>query len=83
MLTSSEQRVLLTFRQFLMTPGEMLCFSGPNLARNTAALRQLTDKEMLVKEGFEGGYSLTDAGYRAMKACHSGALAGEPEAVDE
>ncbi|MEM6689278.1 MAG: hypothetical protein AAF664_07630, partial [Planctomycetota bacterium] len=27
-ITASEQRVLQTFREYLMTPGKMLCFSG-------------------------------------------------------
>jgi len=50
-----------------MTPGQMLCFSGPNLERDTAALHQLTDKKLLVKEKFKGGFSLTQAGFAAMK----------------
>ncbi len=69
MLTPAEQRALQIFRQFLMGPGKMLCFSGPNLDRHRAALRQLTEKEMLVKEQFKGGYSLTETGYEAMKSC--------------
>lgn len=67
LLTISEQRVLRTFRQFLISPGQMLCFHGPNLNRNQAALRQLIEKELLVKEHFKGGYSITEAGYAAMK----------------
>jgi len=68
-LTKAEQRVLHTFRQFLVTPGQMLCFHGPNLNQHQAALKQLTDKEFLVKEQFKGGYSLTKAGYEAMNDC--------------
>lgn len=67
MLTTSEQRVLQTFRKFLITPGQMLCFCGPTLKKHRSALKQLTDKEMLVKEQFEGGYSLTASGFAAMK----------------
>ena len=66
MLSTSEQRVLSTFRRFLMTPGQMLCFYGPNLKQDKATLERLTNKELLVKEGFNGGYSLTSAGYAAM-----------------
>ena len=68
-LTTSEQRVLRTFRRFLMTPGQMLCFYGPNLKQNMTTLERLTEREFLVKEKFEGGYSLTRAGYAAMNGC--------------
>ncbi len=47
----------------------MLCFYGPNLKKYQSALNQLTEKDMLVKERFSGGYSLTKSGYAAMKAC--------------
>ena len=50
-----------------MTPGRMLCFSGPNLERDTAALELLADKKLLVKESFTGGYSLTEAGFAVMR----------------
>ena len=69
LLTTAEQRVLRTFRQFLVTPGQMLCFYGPNLSQHQAALKKLTDREFLVKEQFKGGYSLTKAGYVAMNDC--------------
>jgi hypothetical protein len=52
-----------------MNPGQMLCFSGPNLKQNKATLALLTDKELLVKEEFKGGYSLTRNGFAAMKDC--------------
>jgi hypothetical protein len=69
MLTTGEQRVLRTFRRFLMTPGQMLCFYGPNLKQNRTALQQLIDKELLVKEQFKGAYSLTEEGFVAMNDC--------------
>lgn len=68
MLSKSERRVLSTFREFLMSPGQMLCFFGPKLQRNKPALNELIKKEYLVKETFKGAYSLTQAGYDAMKA---------------
>ncbi len=68
-MNTAEQRVMRTFRQFLVTPGQMLCFHGPNLNLNQAALNQLTEKELLVKEQFKGGYSLTQAGFTAMNSC--------------
>ena len=67
MLTKSERGVLETFRRFLMTPGVMLCFNGPHLAKHTSGLRTLTEKGFLVKESFRGGYSLTQAGYQMMR----------------
>ena len=69
MLTISEQRVLQTFHQYLMTPGKMLCFSGPDLERYAADLNCLADKKLLVREKFKGGYSLTKGGFAAMKDC--------------
>lgn len=69
MLTSSEEDVLLTFRRYLMTPNQMLCFSGPGLQKKEPALRSLTKKDLLVEESFSGGYSLTREGYMAMKRC--------------
>ncbi len=67
MLNASEQRVLKEFEQFLVTPGQMLCFYGPVLKKHQSALRTLTQKDLLVKEQFNGAYSLTRAGYDAMK----------------
>ena len=68
-LPEPERRVLRTFRQFLMTPGRMLCFSGPSLEQHRKGLQSLTDREFLVQETFRGGYTLTDAGFEAMKGC--------------
>jgi hypothetical protein len=39
------------------------------LDQNRAALQLLNDKELLVKEAFKGGYSLTQAGFTAMNDC--------------
>lgn len=69
MLSTSERRVLGTYREYLITPGQMLCFSGPDLERHRATLEQMSDKKLLVKEAFKGGYSLTQAGFSAMKDC--------------
>ena len=52
-----------------MIPGQMLCFSGPNFERDKATLTDMTDRELLVKEGFKGGYSLTRTGFAAMNDC--------------
>jgi len=69
MLSPSEKQALRTFRQYLITPGIMLCFYGPDLEKHQSALQQLTDKDFLVKEKFNGAYSLTHAGFEAMKTC--------------
>jgi hypothetical protein len=66
LLTTSEQRVLRTFRRYLMTPGKMLCFYGPTLKQDKPALDLLAKKDFVVEEKFKGGYSLTKAGYAAM-----------------
>lgn len=47
----------------------MLCFSGSNFEQAQAALDLLSDKELLIKEQFKGGFSLTQAGYAAMIDC--------------
>ena len=68
-MTPSEKTVMRTFRQYLVSPGEMLCFFGPNLERHKVALQQLTKRDLLVKENFNGAYSLTNSGFEAMKTC--------------
>ena len=67
MFSQPEKRVFRKFRQFLMTPGQMLCFFGAELEKHRTALRTLTDKKLLDKEQFKGAYSLTQAGFEAMK----------------
>ncbi len=47
----------------------MLCFSGPNLEQDEATLDLLTERELLIKEKFKGGYSLTPAGFESMNDC--------------
>lgn len=66
MLSNSEHQVLNTFRQYLMTPNRMLCFAGPTLMQNEAALKSLTEKNLLAEAKFHGGYSLTQAGFEVM-----------------
>ena len=69
MLTVPEQRALRVFRQYLMTPHRMLCFSGPNLEQHETALEALSNKDFLRREKRPGSYSLTRAGFTAMKHC--------------
>lgn len=71
MYSQSEKAVFRKFRQFLVTPGQMLCFFGADLEKHRTALRTLTDKELLTKEHFKGAYSLTRAGFEAMKMCET------------
>lgn len=66
-LSADERRVLRVFRQYLVTPGQMLCFYGQTLRGYSVALNELTRKDLVVKERFKGGYSLTEAGFAAMK----------------
>jgi hypothetical protein len=67
-LTSSEQAALAVFKSFMVSTGEMLCFQGPQLEKHGATLRQMAEKNLVVKESFAGGYSLTPAGFKAMTA---------------
>lgn len=69
MLTVPELKVLGQFRDYLMTPRQMLCFSGPNLDTNRAALESLAEKDLLARERPKGAYSLTNRGYKTMRAC--------------
>lgn len=66
-LSAAEQDVLSVFREYLMTPGKMLCFSGSNFESLAVPLGQLTRKGLLVAEKTSGGYSLTETGFAAMK----------------
>ncbi len=68
-LSTREQNVLLTFRQYLMTPNKMLCFYGQDLEKNATALESLIEKDLLVRETFNGAYSLTHEGYAEMNRC--------------
>jgi hypothetical protein len=69
LLSAPEKHVLRTFRDYLIAPGEMLCFSGHNLERDKVTLELLSDKDLLDREEFEGGYSLTKAGFTALCDC--------------
>ena len=69
MLSPSERKVLNAFRDFRMRPDQMLCFSGIDLEQKSAAIDELVHKQLLTRERFRGGFSLTVAGFRAMKAC--------------
>lgn len=66
-LSLSEQAVLNVFRKFLMSPGKMLCLSHSELESYDESLSQLIDKGLLAEESFQGGYSLTEAGFVAMR----------------
>lgn len=67
LLSVEEHSVLIHFREYLMTPGRMLCISGADLENFNIPLAQLSDKGLLVAESFRGGYSLTEAGFAAMQ----------------
>ena len=54
MYSQPEKRVFRKFREFLMTPGKMLCFFGADLEKHRIALRTLTDKKLLVLDAETG-----------------------------
>jgi hypothetical protein len=66
-LSSTELSVLEVFRRFRMGPGQMLCFSRADVEALHAPLKELANNGLLVAEEFNGGYSLTPAGFNAMK----------------
>jgi hypothetical protein len=63
---NSKQSALVVFREFLIEPGQMLCFHGPLLDENRDSLQRLTEQGLLSKDKFKGGYTLTKAGFAAM-----------------
>lgn len=71
-LTAPELAALRVFRDFHIAPGQMFCFTGPALEKHQKSLNQLVDKDLLVKEQFACGYSMTPSGYRAMMAARRG-----------
>jgi hypothetical protein len=71
-LSPSEQAALRVFRDFRIAPGEMFCFTGPTLEKHQKSLALLVGKDLVVKEQFNCGYSLTPAGYRTMIAARQG-----------
>lgn len=66
-----DHELFATFRRFLMSPGQMLCFAGPDLAYFRDALSRLTESGHLVAEAFPGGYSLTHKGFSVMRLASS------------
>lgn len=66
-----DHELYATFRRFLMSPGQMLCFAGPDLAYFRDALSRLTESGHLVAEAFPGGYSLTHKGFSVMRLASS------------
>ena len=68
MLSTAERNVLNSFREYLIRPGEMLCFHGQKLEQFEKPLHLLIHKKFVRKERFEGAYCLTRAGFTAMNA---------------
>jgi hypothetical protein len=68
LLSPAQRTVLTTFRQFRMTPGQMLCFSRSDEDTFRAPLTELAAGGYLVTERFQGGYSLTASGFAAMQS---------------
>jgi hypothetical protein len=62
-----EQSALVVFRDYLIEPGQMLCFHGPLLDANRDSLRLLTEQGLLSKDKVKGGYTLTKAGFAAIQ----------------
>ncbi len=69
-LSSMERKILNVFRDYKMTPGKMLCFTGPDLEKFGVKLNQLTSMGLLMAEKRKGSYSLTESGFDVMKMEH-------------
>ena len=69
MLSPKERNVFAIFRQYLATPGHMICLDAAMVQKYKVALRDLVERGFILKERFEGGYSLTKVGFTAMNAC--------------
>jgi hypothetical protein len=57
---------MAVFRQHLATPGNMVCLDQAMVQKHKVALRDLAERGLMLKERFEGGYSLTTDGFIAM-----------------
>ncbi len=66
-LSPAELAVLDVYRKFRMGSGQMLCFSTADIEAFRVPLAELANNGLLVAEKFQGGYSLTQAGYAAMR----------------
>ena len=66
LLSDAEKSVLNIFHDYLMEPGEMLCFHASS-KQHRQSLRRLIERRLVVKEQFAEGYSLTESGYIAMR----------------
>lgn len=65
-LSTGEEKVLKIFRQYLMTPGQMLCLSNVGIDSMQLILSSMTESGLIVPDDFKGAYSLTRTGYEAM-----------------
>ncbi|QDV23741.1 hypothetical protein [Aureliella helgolandensis] len=65
-LSQTEMKVLKIFREYLMTPGQMLCLGNADIDSMKAALEKMTAEGLLIPDSFKGSYSLTKAGFQAM-----------------
>jgi hypothetical protein len=66
LLSNSERKVLDSFREYQIQPGEMLCFHGQTLLQFEKPLHTLIDKQLILEERVKGAYCLTRAGFAAM-----------------
>ncbi len=70
-LAKRERFILGVFREYLMTPGKMLCLSQLDREVYGKSLAKLVTKKLLIAECYKNGYSLTESGYKAMRDCHA------------
>jgi hypothetical protein len=63
-LSAREIAALKVFSDYRVSLGKMFCFTGPLLEKHKISLALLVDRNLLVKEQFAAGYSLTPNGFR-------------------
>lgn len=65
-LSRDETAVLGIFRRYLMSAEQMLCLNANDVKAHALGLSSLVQSGLLVAESFQGGYALTNVGYRTM-----------------
>jgi len=67
-MTDAERAILKVFRQYDVSPNQMLCFDGKVIKRFQSGVRSLIDKGWIAKDRPKDAYYLTPAGHEATQA---------------
>ena len=69
-MSAITESALAVFHKYLVEPGQMLCFHGPSFDEHRDSLQRLTAEGLVTKDKFEGGYTLTQAGFASIRESH-------------